>query len=167
MKRFLAVSCVVLAMISGWSCSSSEKLKDGTFETLTVPAKEVKLSDFKGKYMLVDFWATWCQPCKQTMPFIEQIATTYREDGLVVLGISAESRKALIDFQNSSGETISYQLVRDPEGRYSFKNHFDNLPTLLLIDKEGHIVYKHTGSDLDVERMGDIFNAWFPGVKKS
>ncbi|MBW1722017.1 MAG: TlpA family protein disulfide reductase [Deltaproteobacteria bacterium] len=110
----------------------------------------VSLSDFRGKVVLVDFWATWCPPCRQSIPELVQLQKKYREKGLVVLGISLDdpqmiSSKSLQAFGEAFG--INYNILRGNQKVVLdfFGKAETAIPTMFVINREGFIVDKHVG----------------------
>lgn len=91
----------------------------------------------KPKVILLDFWATWCMPCRQTLPILERLYNKYAKEGLEVVGISKESLSVLKSFYQKNASV--YPLYRDAD--FKFSNHYriTSVPTLMLLDQNGYI----------------------------
>ena len=110
--------------------------------------KLVSLSDFKGKTVLLNFWATWCGPCKAELPDIESLSKNYASSGLVVIGVSVDKGGSLLsdvsDFASSNG--LSYQIVIDNDDIASAYGNINAIPTTFVVNKDGKIVDKWIGT---------------------
>lgn len=106
---------------------------------------EGKLPDqLRGKVVLVDFWASWCGPCKGSFPILEDLHKTYGDKGLVVLGVNLdETRKAMDDFL--SKHKVTFNIVRDQHQKMVKTVSINTMPTSLLIDHEGKVRFIHNG----------------------
>jgi Peroxiredoxin len=107
-------------------------------------SKKVELSDFKGKPIVLNFWASWCVPCRGEMPFFEQIWREYKDKGVVFLGI------AVLDQEKSAKEflkqlEISYINLYDPSGEVANAYGAVAVPTTFFINSKGKIVRKSYG----------------------
>jgi len=115
------------------------------FELTSLDGKRVKLSDFRGKAVLLNFWATWCSPCKVEMPWFVDLQKKYGSDGFVVLGIAMDDSEPskIAEFASEMGVNYPVLLgtdkVSDDYGNVQF------LPTTFYIDRDGRIVGKGTG----------------------
>jgi peroxiredoxin len=108
--------------------------------TLTdLSGKKVALSDFRGHPVLVDFWATWCEPCRMSIPVYAKLFNERRGSGFTVVGIDEDDEK--IDVAAfAQKNSIPYPLLRDPK-RAAFNSlRVRGLPTAFLIDANGRIV---------------------------
>jgi cytochrome c biogenesis protein CcmG/thiol:disulfide interchange protein DsbE len=119
--------------------------------------RSVQLSDFRGKVVFVNFWASWCPPCRVEAPLLEQAWQRYREHGVVFVGIDIQDtdeagRRFLEEF------AISYMNGRDLNSRIAIEYGVYGIPETFFIDPEGRITYKHIGA-LDREtiivKLGD------------
>jgi thiol-disulfide isomerase/thioredoxin len=115
--------------------------------TLTdVEGRPVRLAEYRGRVLLVNFWATWCAPCKTEIPWLNELHSTYREQGLVVLGVSVDEAVAKIR-PFAKGMKMSYPVLVGA-GEDGFKEAFGPLlgfPTTLLISRAGEICIRHVG----------------------
>lgn len=106
--------------------------------------KTSRLSDWKGRPVVINFWATWCTPCQEEMPLLIEAHRTHSADGLIMLGVnaqeSAEQAKKFVDkFQ------IPFAVVLDSRGEVMQLYTVRGLPTTVFIDREGRIVARYAG----------------------
>ena len=114
---------------------------DFTFRA--IDGRVLKVSDFRGKIVLVDFWATWCRPCVAEMEELKKLYERY-SDKIVIISISLdESRDRIVKFINERG--IEWIVGWDPKGEVARKFGIRAIPTLLIIDKNGFLVRKVIG----------------------
>jgi peroxiredoxin len=136
----------MMLLISPRLVASSEVGKTApVFELKDLDGKKVSLSDFKGKVILLNFWATWCAPCKAEMPSLENLYRSFREKGLVVIGISVDnSEKTVQSFVKE--KAITFPILLDKGKEVSFDDYgVIGLPVTFLIDQKGIIVEKVFG----------------------
>jgi len=118
-----------------------------------LPKGDVKLSNLKGKVVVLDFWATYCGPCRMLTPELERMQNKYRKDGLVILGISPEARDTVTAFQQQN-TSLAYDLYLDDSGMASTLYKADAIPTTVLIGKDGTVSYYNQGfSELEVVEL--------------
>jgi serine/threonine protein kinase/tetratricopeptide (TPR) repeat protein/thiol-disulfide isomerase/thioredoxin len=111
--------------------------------------QQVSLSEFKGKVVLLDFWATWCPPCVKAIPHLESLYGKYKEEGLVVIGLNNEPDQAKV--REFGKGRISYVVLLNanrPFAEYGIRA----IPTLFYIDKEGTVRYQETGFEEGKEK---------------
>ena len=117
------------------------KLKSNT-------GKEFSLPDLKGKFVLLDFWATWCAPCRHDLPSVEKLHQEFHRKGLVVLGVNGgEDSETVNEFLLSS--KLSYPILLTPDGGVMQSYRVSAFPTVVLIDADGKIVFYHVGAGGD------------------
>ncbi|MCS7309122.1 MAG: TlpA family protein disulfide reductase, partial [Armatimonadetes bacterium] len=104
-------------------------------------------STYRGKVLVLDFWATWCAPCRFTMPKIEEFHRRYKDKGVTVIGIAVdvEDYNQVVQFAKEMG--ITYPIAADTSKEAKQYYQIRNLPTLFVIDKDGVIVMKEEGYD--------------------
>lgn len=111
------------------------------FELITSTGGKIALSSLRGKYVLIDFWASWCGPCRREIPNIKKVYAEFKDKGLQVVGVSIDNsdkawRKALEE------ENIDYLQLYDPEGITSKLYNYNGIPFIILISPEGIILEK-------------------------
>ena len=105
------------------------------------------LADYEGKIVLLNFWATWCMPCRAEMPGMETLWQKYKEQGLVVAAVSVDegSRGRIETF--SKLFDLSFPILLDPESKVSDLYKVSNMPTSFLIDRNGKIISRIVGTE--------------------
>lgn len=101
---------------------------------------KLSLADLRGSVVLLDFWASWCAPCRKQMPILNQIAQAYADENVMVIGVNTDTEPRLaLDFLRQ--QPVGYVSVFDEAGEVSAQYGVSKLPTLVLIDPGGKIVY--------------------------
>ncbi|MEY3607631.1 MAG: hypothetical protein RLZZ447_419 [Verrucomicrobiota bacterium] len=110
-----------------------------------VDGKPVRFADFKGKVVVIDFWATWCPPCREEIPGYIEMTKKYGKDGLVIIGISLDQAGPGVvrPFMAKSG--INYPIVMGDDATVAAFGGVEGIPTTFLIDREGRIRDKKVG----------------------
>jgi peroxiredoxin len=124
--------------------------------TLKDPAgANVKLADYKGKVVLLNFWATWCAPCKVEIPEFVETYSKYRDRGFVILGVLSQDDPPQQELQAFMSQfKMNYPVMREHAQLEESLGELWALPTSYVIDRQGHVCSKHTGmfSKEDLER---------------
>lgn len=133
------------------------KAPDFTLKSNT--GKNLRLSDYRGQVVLLNFWASWCGPCRQEMPALDKLQQRYGSYGFTVLGVNVEedsgkARRMLRDIP------VSFPVLFDNRNSVSKKYRVSAMPTTVMIDRDGNMRYLHKGY-----KPGDesIYKKW---VKK-
>jgi cytochrome c biogenesis protein CcmG/thiol:disulfide interchange protein DsbE len=128
------------------ACTVTDKAANLDFVLLDMDGAEVKLSDYLGIVILLDFWATWCAPCRIEIPGFIELFDKYEARGLSILGISVDDSVDALQLYAEEMEMDYPVLIGD--GRDDVKDAFGPLygfPTTFLINREGDICHQHTG----------------------
>lgn len=104
----------------------------------------LKLSSYKGRPVVLDFWATWCGPCTLQAPILDRIARRYEKQGLVVLGVNVDDPPDVAR-SHAERQRLSYPIVMDTTRAASRNYSVEKLPSLVVIDREGRVVKYMTG----------------------
>ena len=105
---------------------------------------QVDLADLRGKVVLIDFWASWCGPCKQEMPVLEALHKKYSEDGLVIVGVNIDNQeKKMANFLKST--PVTFRQVRDKKLRVASRYEPPTMPSSYFIGRDGKIRVVHEG----------------------
>jgi cytochrome c-type biogenesis protein len=99
-----------------------------------------RLSEYRGKVVLINFWATWCGPCRTEIPDLNRLQDDYGDDGLVIVSISDESRDLLLEFENYIPmRTARMRMAALTELPTPFARSFEVRPVTFIVDREGHV----------------------------
>ena len=115
------------------------------FTLPSLDGRKVKLSDFRGKAVLLNFWATWCPPCKVEMPWFADLQKQYADDGLVVLGVAMDDSKPDTIAKFASDLGVNYEVLLGTDKVSDDYGDVQYLPTTFYIGRDGTIVDKMTG----------------------
>ncbi len=140
----------VQMMMARKSVSLGQKAPDFTINS--IDGKPIKLSDYKGKYVMLDFWASWCVPCRQENPNVVKQYAKFHPKGFEILGISLDDKKEAWQ-QAINADKLTWQHVSELqrfEGPTELLYHIDSIPMNFIIDPQGVIIAKNiTGAKLE------------------
>lgn len=105
----------------------------------------VTLAEYKGKVVLLNFWATWCVPCKAEIPWFQEFDAKFKDRGFAVLGVSLDEEGWGVVKPYVAERKITYRMLIGSEEVSTIYGGIDSLPTTFMIDKEGKIAAHHTG----------------------
>jgi thiol-disulfide isomerase/thioredoxin len=102
------------------------------------------LTEFKGKVVVLDFWASWCVPCRRSFPWMNSMQERYGDDGLVIIGVNMDSEPAeatafLQEFP------ADFQIINDPDGELAREHDVIAMPSSYVFDRSGVLLTKHLG----------------------
>jgi len=157
-SRWLAAAAVTTALMLG-GCNSSKPVRAAgssnkvekerkpapEFELKDADGKTVRLSDYKGKVVLLDFWATWCGPCKIEIPWFIEFERTYKDKGFSVIGVAMDDEGWTVVKPFIADLAINYRILQGSDAIAQKYGGVDALPTTFLIDREGKIAETHVG----------------------
>jgi thiol-disulfide isomerase/thioredoxin len=117
----------------------------------TLDGRPFSLASLRGRFVLLDFWASWCAPCRESFPFFDRLREKWRAQGLEVVGLTLEeSRDAATSFLESV--PVAFPIAHDPSGTAGEAFHVVAMPTAFLINREGLVVARFEGGGRKVHR---------------
>ena len=115
------------------------------FTLKTLDGKTVKLSDLRGKAVVVNFWATWCGPCKIEMPWLVDLQNRYASQGLVILGISVDEGSSDKIASFAKEMNVNYTVLRTTDEVSDLYGGIDGLPTTFYVGRDGVVIEQAAG----------------------
>ena len=150
----LLLGCFLEGCASGPSTVKAASVKSGKdrhaapdFALKDADGKTVHLADYKGKVVLLDFWATWCGPCRIEIPWFTDLERTRKDKGFEVLGVSMDDNGWEDVKPFLAQMKVNYRVVIGDDATTQAYGGVDSLPTAFLIDKQGKIAAIHIGLD--------------------
>lgn len=131
--------------MEGQKKSLDSELYDFTLTSLS--GEEFTLSEISGM-VIMDFWATWCPPCRREIPYFQSFYDKYKDNGLTIIGISGDSPEKLSEFKEKMeqiGTKMTYPLLIDEDNKVAKQYNIRSIPTTYFIGKEGKVLSKHIG----------------------
>ena len=128
-------------------CTAEPEMADLDLTLKDTTGADVRLADLKGKPLLINFWATWCPPCLQEIPFLVELADQYRDDGLVILGISTDDTPDQIK-PYATELKMNYPVLvglDQPDVERAFGAMWA-IPVTIFVKKDGTVCKKHQGT---------------------
>jgi peroxiredoxin len=114
------------------------------FTLVDLAGRRISLKELKGKVVFLNFWATWCGPCREEMPMMEMLHREFKDQGLAVVAVNfREDKQAVRSFFDELG--ITFQVLLDPEGEVCDRYGVFSLPLTYLIDRDGRFIGKAIG----------------------
>jgi peroxiredoxin len=141
-------TAIALAIALSMSVSQAAMPPAGStapdFTLKSSSGRNLKLSEFRGQVVMINFWATWCGPCRQEMPLLNRIQEQYRKAGFILLGVNIDDRpEAAQSMARDLG--VSFPVLFDTEKRVSRLYDVNAMPSTVLIDRDGKVRYIHLG----------------------
>jgi cytochrome c biogenesis protein CcmG/thiol:disulfide interchange protein DsbE len=120
-------------------------------------ADALDLARFRGKVVLMDFWASWCEPCRHSFPWLNDMQTKYADRGLVVIGVNVDRERAAAE-RFLRDVPAAFQIVYDPAGTLAAKYDLPGMPVSYVIGPNGQILGRHVGfrNALRAEREAEL-----------
>jgi len=144
LRSIVVIIVVTIACVSASALDRAmvgKTAPDFTLRTLD-GAKSYSLSDFKGQVVVIDFWASWCAPCKRSLPKLAQIEQTHKSVRVVSINIDDDRNNALTFFKRLNVPILS---LFDSEKKVAAKYDVPEMPSALILDKSGVVRYLHVG----------------------
>lgn len=150
MKTYIRYLFITLAIVSATFNAHAANKGD---EAISAPlpllenrkaGKTTSLEDYRGKLVYLDFWASWCGPCRKSLPILNEIRNEYASQGFEVIAINVDEKLSdALKFLDKY--PVDYPILLDPKGTQPQAYKVQGMPTAYLIDEKGNIIYKHKG----------------------
>ena len=140
--RLTAILSLLFLALNVNAGTISGKAADFTLKSNT--GKNLRLSDFRGQVVMINFWASWCGPCRQEMPILDQLYKRYGKLGFTLLGVNVEqdSSKANAYLKDIP---VSFPILYDTENLTSKLYNVNAMPTTVMVDRNGNMRFIHHG----------------------
>ncbi|MBN1594126.1 MAG: TlpA family protein disulfide reductase [Candidatus Coatesbacteria bacterium] len=163
----IIVLVLMVGLFAQVSCSGSSSSKSSgkdsketsssqgdapNFKLESLDGETVELSKLKGKIVVIDFWATWCPPCRITLPLVNKVYEKTRGKDVEVFGISTDRSEASKVKAFIKKNNISMPILHDKTGVIANNYGVRGIPTMVIIDKKGNIHQKHVGGDPSLDK---------------
>lgn len=144
MKTITMILMAVALIVSVPVMAAEEGKPAPGFTLESLDGANVKLNELRGTVVLVNFWASWCGPCRTEMPLLDELYRQYKDYGFTILGINLDEERSralkLLD-----KVPVTFPVLFDPENSTSETYQVDAMPTTVLIDRNGVVRYHHRG----------------------
>jgi len=149
--RIALAVVVICSFISPTTALAGGSHKAPNF-TLPGQNKTIELSKYKGKVVYLDFWASWCEPCKRSFPWMNELQTLYGEDGFEIIAVNLDtSRKDAEEFLKQM--PAKFDVAFDKSGKTAEAYNLKAMPSSFLIDKNGKLVHKSLGYRVEEKKI--------------
>ncbi|MFQ3249541.1 MAG: thiol-disulfide isomerase/thioredoxin [Glaciecola sp.] len=142
--RTSLVILLFIPLLCSATFAHAENAHNFTLDEYRSNGQSVSLNDFKGKVVYLDFWASWCKPCRTSFPWMNQMQKKYKAQGLEVVSINLDKDKSSIAAFLKSYPS-HFKILLDPNGSVASAYQLLGMPTSYLIDKNGVLRKTHTG----------------------
>jgi thiol-disulfide isomerase/thioredoxin len=145
MTRLAAALALLLLPAAALANKVGERATDFTLRDLA--GKPVRLSELRGSVVLLDFWASWCAPCKKELPALEALQKKYKDSGkkVVVLTVNIDKDRANAEKFLTAAKVKQVRVLLDKEGAVAGQYDLPTMPTSFVIDAKGIVRYVHAG----------------------
>jgi peroxiredoxin len=107
--------------------------------------KEINLASLKGQVVMINFWATWCGPCRQEMPLLEDIYKKYNKMGFTLLGVNVEPDAKAAEAWLAKQAPVTFPILYDTESKVTTLYNVNSMPSTVIVDRKGNVRLLHRG----------------------
>ncbi|MEJ2619521.1 MAG: TlpA disulfide reductase family protein [Candidatus Thiodiazotropha sp.] len=143
LKRIMKTT-LLLGLLTGFTLSQADSTAAPDFTLKSRSGENIKLSELRGSVVMVNFWASWCGPCRQEMPLLQQLYDRYQGMGFTLLGVNVDEDPAAA--QKMLKEIpVNFPILYDSSNKVSKQYQVKAMPSTFMVDRDGNIRYLHKG----------------------
>ena len=139
-----AFTLALMISVAGMGLADAAKKPAPNFTLKSLSGKNMKLSEMSGNVVLINFWASWCGPCREEMPYLNALHKKYKSLGFTVLGVNVEEQSS-----NAKGflsnTPVDFPILLDNKNKVSKMYNVIAMPTTVVVDRDGNMRYLHKG----------------------
>ncbi|MEO0454100.1 MAG: TlpA disulfide reductase family protein [Verrucomicrobiota bacterium] len=155
MKTIICTAMLLLVSSLSLFATSAKKNVGKTIPKLELSYVQAEPETIDGKPMILEFWATWCPPCRTSIPHLNDLYKKFDQDGLVVIGVTKE-KKGVVEPFVEDFKDMDYSVAIDKTGALSKHFGVRGIPHALLVDKSGTVVWEGHPATLEKDQIRDI-----------
>lgn len=139
--KTVAITFLTLLLVSA---NAEAAKKAPAFKLQGMDGQSLSLDQLKGEVVYLDFWATWCPPCRKSFPWMEQMHKRYKDLGLKIVAVSLDGKRGVIT-KFLKENPVSFTILQDPNGKIADAYKLKGMPSSYIIDRRGNIRVTHAG----------------------
>jgi len=140
--RAILVALAAMTAVTSHAVAVQDEAPDFTLKSLE--GSNLRLEEYRGQVVLINFWASWCGPCRQEMPLLDRLHHRYEDTGFAVLGINVEGEikpaQEIVDKTN-----VTFPVLIDEDQKVSEMYNLEAMPSTVVVDRDGVVRYIHRG----------------------
>src|SRR5258706_15007019 len=148
--RLLKQAAMAFVLIAGTAFAGDAGGPAPSFTLAALTGQQAALSQYKGQVVMVNFWATWCGPCQQEMPLLDQMYKKYKPAGFTLIGVNVDKESPAVK-DLMARRPVSFPVLLDPANQGSKSYHVNEMPRSVFNDRKGAIACLHRGHGCGVE----------------
>ena len=152
MKKMKVLGLAILISIAPLALALSAMGPAENFTLKSDSGENVRLSEYRGQVVLINFWASWCGPCRQEMPELDAIHQKYQALGFTVFGVNVEQNRELAD-RILRDIPVTFPILFDDDNQVSELYDIDAMPVTVLVGRDGEIRFLHRGYKPGYEQL--------------
>lgn len=155
--RFILTTLVLFLSFSIATADSAKESPKELSQLLgkPLPGTTLKMADLKNKVVLVDFWASWCEPCKEALPVYNKLYKQNKAAGLVIIGVNEDDEPKDRDTFLKS-HPVDFPMFHDTDGKWAKDLHIQALPTLYIFGKDKRAIKFYRGFNGDSKKLAEL-----------
>jgi peroxiredoxin len=158
-RRMLLATCLALGLPALASGAATPGSPAPDFTLAARDGGKVSLASLKGQVVMINFWATWCGPCRQEMPLLAQLQAKYEPLGFTLLGVNVEPDSAAA-VAWLKGVPVAFPILFDTDSAVAGRFGVEGMPSTVFVDRNGQVRYVHRGyKPGDEARYADIIRS--------